>query len=58
MSFGEEFSFVFGRYGIYILIAAVIAYLIGSINTSIITTRKGALRVMPEEKEIAGLLGK
>ena len=24
---------------------------------SIITTRKGALRVMPEEKEIAGLLG-
>ena len=25
---------------------------------SIITTRKGALRVMPEEKEIAGLLGK
>lgn len=39
MSFGEEFSFVFGRYGIYILIAAVIAYLIGSINTSIITTR-------------------
>ena len=39
MSFGEEFSFVFGGYGIYILIAAVIAYLIGSINTSIITTR-------------------
>lgn len=39
MSFGEEFSFVFGRYGIYILIAAVIAYLIGSINTSIITTK-------------------
>lgn len=39
MNFGEEFSFVFGRYGIYILIAAAIAYLIGSINTSIITTR-------------------
>ena len=39
MSLGEEFSFVFGRYGIYTLIAAVIAYLIGSINTSIITTR-------------------
>jgi glycerol-3-phosphate acyltransferase PlsY len=39
VSFGEEFSFVFGRYGIYILIAAVIAYLIGSINTSIITTK-------------------
>lgn len=27
-------------------------------TASIITTRKGALRVMPEEKEIAGLLGK
>lgn len=39
MSFAEEFSFVFGGYGIYILIAAIIAYLIGSINTSIITTK-------------------
>lgn len=39
MNIGEEFSFVFGGYWVYILIAAVIAYLIGSINTSIITTR-------------------
>lgn len=39
MNIGEEFSFVFGEYWLYILIAAVIAYLIGSVNTSIITTR-------------------
>lgn len=39
MSIAEEFSLVFGGYWVYILLAAVIAYLIGSINTSIITTR-------------------
>lgn len=39
MSIGEEFGYVFGGYWVYILIAAVIAYLIGSVNTSIITTR-------------------
>lgn len=39
MNIGEEFSFVFGGYWFYILIAAIIAYLIGSVNTSIITTR-------------------
>lgn len=39
MSIGEEFGLVFGGYWIYILIAAVAAYFIGSINTSIITTK-------------------
>ncbi len=39
MNIGEELSFVFGGYWVYILIAAIIAYLIGSINTSIITTK-------------------
>lgn len=39
MNIGEEFGFVFGGYWVYILMAAVIAYLIGSVNTSIITTR-------------------
>lgn len=39
MNIGEEFGFVFGGYWVYILIAAVISYLIGSVNTSIITTR-------------------
>lgn len=39
MSIAEEFSLVFGGYWVYILLAAVIAYLIGSINTSIITTK-------------------
>ncbi len=35
----EELGLYFGRYWLFVLMSAVIAYLIGSVNTSIITTR-------------------